>query len=58
MPDITAWSIPGIERMSMPDIEPWSMPPIPMSVIVRNGRGSIGGMAAVMPARGASVPRA
>src|SRR6266478_916081 len=57
MPGIALWSIPGIdpccmepwfigmlpiEPMSIPDIEPWSMPPMPMSAMVRMGRGSIG----------------
>ncbi len=73
MPGIALWSIPGIdpccmepwfigmlpiEPMSIPDIEPWSMPPMPMSAMVRMGRGSIGGIAATMPGLGASVPRA
>jgi hypothetical protein len=47
-----------IEPISIPDIEPWSMPPMPMSAMVRMGRGSIGGIAAAMPGLGASVPRA
>ena len=44
------WSIP-----SMPPIAPWSMP---MSIMVSEGRSRISGTAAVMPGRGASVPRA
>ena len=44
--------------MFMPAMEPWSIPPMPISTIVRSGRGSIGGIGAAMPGRGASVPRA
>ena len=37
---------------------PGCIVPIPISTIVRTGRGSKGGMGADIPARGASVPRA
>ena len=43
---IVAWSMPG---------PPWA---IPMSIIVRLGRSRRSGTEAVMPGRGASVPRA
>ena len=60
MPGIAPWSIPGMDPWSMfiPDIEPCCMPPMPISAMVRIGRGSSGGIAAAMPGRGASVPRA
>ena len=64
---IAPWSIPAIAppEAAPPDMSmlPWSMPPIapwsiPMSIMVSEGRSRRSGTGAVMPTRGASVPRA
>jgi hypothetical protein len=57
IPPMEPWSIPAMPCMD----PPWPMsipPPMPMSAMVRNGRGSMGGIGPAMPSRGASVPRA
>src|SRR5579872_229538 len=71
MPGIVDMSIPAMlvslllgDDMSMPDIPSMDIPfmpaisPIPISVMVRMGLGSIAGMLAARPARVASVARA
>ena len=50
-----------VDMPCMPDIplmEPMPLAPMPMSAMLRTGRGSIGGTSASMPGWGARVARA